>query len=1039
MEDAPSIAAPKRREREEKMDFSKILSFYEGNEDSVGRQFEKKINLMKSFGADDENEISKPQERWKHEIDNSPSPFIPKITSKPHYYVRLDDFYNKIRSSDKKDLDSEIYHPYYYELTNFEIPPKQLTLKPAIHYKPLEETPLLWITQVDHLYTLISELKQVEEFAVDLEHHSYRSYQGFTCLMQISTRDKDYLIDTLLLRAHLQQLNEVFCDPSIVKVFHGADRDIEWLQADFSVYVVNMFDTGQAARAMELPSFSLAYLLLKYCSIEVDKKYQRADWRKRPLPEIMVKYAREDTHYLLWIYDQLRNKAFKRQAYNSPDFLKSIWVKSRDVCLRMYKKEVITPDSWQDVFHKFHITGQNLSKFQLQVFSSLFMWRDSVARKEDESTRYVLPNLLLWEISLRTPTTEQELLDICRPKAPALVLKYTRDIVSIINQIKVSEEQDDEQYGAFIPYSKQPVYQAYYPDYNSRPPMNQSLPPFPVPSDTSKLIKPIPTSPDGKRRDQPTQRKTETKPPTPPQLDSDSPPLFLPTPSPVLTTEQLYDHAHWMELPSLASLQPSDRAVSAKAMEDSLAKKELSFKHSDFASIPEKSLKFSDFSGAGDDNLIIPALYDEYLDDEDDLTTDARNRRNTRAAVRQLLNQHPDPRPDPSTHPQSSNQKEEMWYSLENAFVSDSVSKEMESDDEEEEDFNEREIGLEDIPKTMAEIYKLSNKTRKQKKKKKMKRKTSPTSPSSPLFLKHGDGDNKIDIHFQSKNQETDIQNDFQSTLEFMRVIGWLSSDEPVPKPQARTVPSQPILTFGSSVGSTAGPTTSAPVPVIVQVGGGGILSDSSENGPLHSPTAFPPLSPPVSPSKYPATSISNPTTPKKGSTTNDPQFKKNWKPNKPRSWSFTNNFPNNAPYNNYQSGGGHYNNTNYQSNSYGSYSNHYNDANYFMNGNNNTSFKPIPQNRDYREKERRDNREFRDSREFVYPRDHNNSGRDNDRGDHERDRRMREGKPDNRDRDNMRYSNNRDPHPPEKSPSKAKRALFPPPNTKQGSYHLNQ
>lgn len=50
------------------------------------------------------------------------------------------------------------------------------------------------------------------------QHHSYRSFQGFTCLMQISTREKDYVVDTLLLRHKLYVLNEVFTDPSIVKV-----------------------------------------------------------------------------------------------------------------------------------------------------------------------------------------------------------------------------------------------------------------------------------------------------------------------------------------------------------------------------------------------------------------------------------------------------------------------------------------------------------------------------------------------------------------------------------------------------------------------------------------------------------------------------------------------------------------------------------------------------------------------------------------------------------------------------------------------------
>ena len=30
-----------------------------------------------------------------------------------------------------------------------------------------------------------------------------------------------------------------------MQVLHGADSDVKWLQRDFGLYIVNMFDTGQ--------------------------------------------------------------------------------------------------------------------------------------------------------------------------------------------------------------------------------------------------------------------------------------------------------------------------------------------------------------------------------------------------------------------------------------------------------------------------------------------------------------------------------------------------------------------------------------------------------------------------------------------------------------------------------------------------------------------------------------------------------------------------------------------------------------------------
>ena len=88
-------------------------------------------------------------------------------------------------------------------------------------------------------------------------------------------------------------------DAGVVKVLHGCNRDVMWLQRDFGVYLVNVFDTGQAARALGYPSFGLLHLLQRFCGVTPDKALQKADWRVRPLSAAMRRYAREDTHYLV--------------------------------------------------------------------------------------------------------------------------------------------------------------------------------------------------------------------------------------------------------------------------------------------------------------------------------------------------------------------------------------------------------------------------------------------------------------------------------------------------------------------------------------------------------------------------------------------------------------------------------------------------------------------------------------------------------------------------------------------------------------------
>lgn len=73
-----------------------------------------------------------------------------------------------------------------------------------------------------------------------------RSFLGFTPIMQVSSRTEDWVVDGMALRDHLgPSLLPIFADPNIVKVFHGADSDMVWLQRDYHLYMVNMFDTGQ--------------------------------------------------------------------------------------------------------------------------------------------------------------------------------------------------------------------------------------------------------------------------------------------------------------------------------------------------------------------------------------------------------------------------------------------------------------------------------------------------------------------------------------------------------------------------------------------------------------------------------------------------------------------------------------------------------------------------------------------------------------------------------------------------------------------------
>ncbi|KAJ4885439.1 hypothetical protein Rs2_35532 [Raphanus sativus] len=358
--------------------------------------------------------IKKPQEEFNILVNNSNQPF-------EHVWLE--------RSEDNQ----RVMHPLE-KLSVIDFVGNIVSEMEPVKPLPLEETPFKLVQDVKDLKDLVAKLRTVEEFAVDLEHNQYRSFQGLTCLMQISTRTEDYIVDTFKLRVHIgPYLREIFKDPKKRKVMHGADRDIVWLQRDFGIYVCNLFDTGQASRVLNLERNSLEFLLQHFCGVTANKEYQNADWRIRPLPKEMTRYAREDTHYLLYIYDvmrvELQRVAKGDQHTDSP--LLEVYKRSYDLCTQLYEKELLTENSY---LHIYGLQAAGFGAAQLAIVAGLCEWRDYVARAEDESTGYVLPNKLLLEIAKEMPVSVAKLRRLLKSKHPYI----ERNVDSVVSLIKHS-------------------------------------------------------------------------------------------------------------------------------------------------------------------------------------------------------------------------------------------------------------------------------------------------------------------------------------------------------------------------------------------------------------------------------------------------------------------------------------------------------------------------------------------------------------------------------------------------------------------------
>ena len=418
---------------------------------------------------------------------------------------------------------------HYYETEIESFAPTEWELEPLLEAPPSQPPSLdtsttkgaesssaaTWIdtpAALDDLGRRLSELtaaasssQPLKMMALDLEAHSYRSFAGMVCLMQLTlvmedenylsvgggsgdggsvmgseTRQakpvyflpsssttlvlENYLIDTLKLSA--TSLNRVLQgplgNPKIVKLLHGADSDIGWLQRDFGLYIVHLWDTGRAARQLKFASASYAYLLQRYCLYNNDdgdntksragksadsgmattaaattttelvasivqgkQGFQLSDWRQRPLSLAMQHYAISDTHFLVHVAYHLKwELQQQRPSTFSPNRMLEVLDVSRQVSLIRYPgPPLFRPKGYQKLLLTAGRGGRrnrrnskergatssslpdvSCTPLQEFVLRALWDWRDATAREMDESIAYICPNatLLRWAMSSMT-------------------------------------------------------------------------------------------------------------------------------------------------------------------------------------------------------------------------------------------------------------------------------------------------------------------------------------------------------------------------------------------------------------------------------------------------------------------------------------------------------------------------------------------------------------------------------------------------------------------------------------------------------------
>lgn len=150
---------------------------------------------------------------------------------------------------------------------------------------------------------LCSKLATHKYLSIDTESNSLYAYKEKFCLMQLSSEHINAVVDPLAV--DIKPILPIFSDPGIEKIFHSADSDIRVFKAALKCTFVNVFDVMVAAKYLGIIKCGLDSMVGERFGLEMNKKFQKADWGRRPLTKEMLDYASSDTIHLKKLRDIL--------------------------------------------------------------------------------------------------------------------------------------------------------------------------------------------------------------------------------------------------------------------------------------------------------------------------------------------------------------------------------------------------------------------------------------------------------------------------------------------------------------------------------------------------------------------------------------------------------------------------------------------------------------------------------------------------------------------------------------------------------------
>jgi ribonuclease D len=294
-----------------------------------------------------------------------------------------------------------------------------------------------YINSDQALAKFCNSIQDCQYCALDTEFIREKTYYPLLALIQLATENAQACIDPLEIKDFSPLVN-LFNKSSMLKILHSPSQDLELFHYNFNALPSPIFDTQIAAAVLGFANqIGYADLVARVCGVQLEKKYTRADWSRRPLSEGELDYAMDDVRYLIEIQQKLTEqlKQKDRLSWVEADFTRMIDPQNYQVDMTGLWKR---------------LKGvQKLKGIALNHADQLCRWREKRAMEKDRPRRWIIKDEDIVDIARFKPKTVKDLNQIGNLSAD-YIKKIGSEILQVLTQSDQMDAADYPRHSDFV-------------------------------------------------------------------------------------------------------------------------------------------------------------------------------------------------------------------------------------------------------------------------------------------------------------------------------------------------------------------------------------------------------------------------------------------------------------------------------------------------------------------------------------------------------------------------------------------------------------